>query len=169
MRLFIAVPFDENILSTLTKFQDELKALGMLGRFPPRENLHLTLAFIGEFVDPDAVMDALASVRFTPFRIRLDGMGNFRDLYWVGLAKNAKLKNYVKRLRRALAERNIPYDRKRFSPHITLVRSAVFRGDFEFPQVDPPAGEMQVRRVSLMRSERGKHGMIYTEIGTAGE
>ena len=110
-------------------------------------------------------MDALASVPFEPFPLRLDRLGNFGDLYWAGIADNPPLAAFVKRLRRALADRNIPFDRKRFSPHITLVRKAEYYGETPLPPVHAPEGEMEVRGVSLMRSDRGKHGMIYTEIG----
>jgi len=85
-------------------------------------------------------------------------------LYWAGIEQNTGLKNYVRRLRRALAEHKIPYDHKRFSPHITVVRKAVYHGKNVLPQVDPPLGEMVIEHISLMKSERGKHGMIYTEI-----
>jgi len=37
------------------------------------------------------------------------------------------------------------------------------------PPASAPEGEMEVAYVSLMRSDRGKHGMIYTEIGRIGE
>ncbi len=32
------------------------------------------------------------------------------------------------------------------------------------PVVDAPNGEMRVARISLMKSERGKNGMVYTEM-----
>ena len=165
MRLFIAIQFTDNILDSLMNFQNELKSQGMRGRYAPRENLHLTLAFIGEYADSDAVMDALLSVPFHPISLRLDGIGNFGDLYWVGVAGNPALAGYVKRLRHSLADRNIPYDRKRFSPHITIIRKGIFHGSLPFPQVHMPNGEMEARYISLMRSDRGKNGMIYTEIG----
>ena len=62
---------------------------------------------------------------------------------------------------RALAEGEIPFDRKRFSPHITLIRKASKAAS---GIVLPPAA-MTVERLSLMRSDRGRNGMIYTEIG----
>ena len=116
-----------------------------------------------------AVMDALNSVPFEPFPLRLDRLGNFGDLYWAGIADNPQLAAFVKRLRRALADRNIPFDRKRFSPHITLVRKAEYYGETPLPPVHAPEGEMEVTGVVLMRSDRGKHGMIYTEVGKIGE
>lgn len=169
MRLFIAIEFDEEILQALTKLQLEWKVLGVRGNVTPVENLHLTLAFIGEYGNPTAVLEAMNSVPFIPFSIQLNGIGSFRDLYWVGLSKNDVLANYVRRLRRALAEHGIPYDRKRFSPHITLVRRAEFNRSIEELLKNPPVGEMEVKCVSLMSSTRGKSGMIYTKVGEVRE
>lgn len=165
MRLFIAIRFDEKILDALTDFQDDLRAQGVTGNYTKRENLHITLAFIGDYGDPEDVLDAMEQVEFSPIDISLDGVGSFGDLFWVGLKENLQLAGYVKKLRRALAECGIPFDRKRFSPHITLIRKCSYKGGREIPVSDPPKGRMKAARVSLMRSDRGKHGMIYTEIG----
>ena len=165
MRLFIAIEFDEEILQALIKLQSNWKALGVRGNFTPIQNLHLTLAFIGEYGNPNAVLEAMNSVSFAPFSISLDGIGTFRDIYWAGISTNDALSNYVRRLRRALAENAIPYDRKRFSPHITLVRRAEFNRSIEELLKNPPNGEMEIKSVSLMSSTRGKNGMIYTKVG----
>ena len=66
-----------------------------------------------------------------------------------------------KQIRRALADQGIPFDKKRFSPHITLIRKYSCRGGREIPVSDPPKGSMVATKVSLMRSERGKNGTIY--------
>ena len=68
------------------------------------------MAFIGEYGDPDAVNEVLASIPLEPFRLALRGYGCFGNLYWAGLEDNDKLSAYVKRLRRALAEKEIPFD-----------------------------------------------------------
>ena len=169
MRLFIAIPMNAKVKESLLTTQEAFRHEGIQGNYTPRENLHLTLAFIGEYGNPDAVIDVLNSVPFEPFPLRLDRLGNFGDLYWAGIADNPQLAAFVKRLRRALADRNIPFDRKRFSPHITLVRKAESYGETPLPPVHAPEGEMEVNGVVLMRSDRGKHGMIYTEVGRIGE
>lgn len=168
MRLFIAIQFEEKILDALTDFQDDLRAQGVTGNYTKRENLHITLAFIGEYGNPEEVLDAMEQVDFRPIDISLDGVGSFGELFWVGLKDNPQLIGYVKRLRRALAEQEIPFDRKRFSPHITLIRKYSYKGGREIPVSKPPVGRMTATRVSLMRSERGKNGMIYTEIAAIG-
>ena len=166
MRLFIAIQFEENILDALTDFQADLKSQGVSGNYTRRENLHITLAFIGDYGNPDEVLDVMEQVDFRPIEISLDGVGSFGELFWVGLADNPQLLGYVKRLRRALSEQGIPFDKKRFSPHIKLIRKYSCRGVREIPVSEPPKGIMMATRVSLMRSERGKNGMIYTEIGS---
>ncbi|MCR5094985.1 MAG: RNA 2',3'-cyclic phosphodiesterase [Lachnospiraceae bacterium] len=165
MRLFIAINFDNSILEALTDFQEDLRVQGVTGNYTGRENLHITLAFIGDYGNPDEVLDAMEQVPFDPVEIRLDGVGHFGDLFWVGLAKNPALEAYVRRLRRELSARGIPYDKKKFSPHITLIRKASWRDGRLIPVEEAPKGMMTAARVSLMRSERGKHGMIYTELG----
>ena len=165
MRLFIAIKFDEIILDTLSDFQSELKNLGVTGNFSKRDNLHITLAFIGEYDDPDKVLNAMKQVEFRPIRISLNGVGSFGELFWVGLEDNSQLRGYVNRLRRKLSELGIPFDNKRFLPHITLIRRCSFGGRKDTPITDAPKKSMVATRVSLMRSERGKNGMIYTEIG----
>ena len=166
MRLFIAVELSEEMKNALRRAQDELCDHGVRGRFTPAENMHLTLAFIGDYPDPEAVLDALSAVSFTPFEIELEGLGCFGDLWWAGLKDSAALESTARRVRRALAERGIPFDRKKFNPHITLVRKPeVPKGLPEGPvPVEVPGAEMTVERISLMRSDRGKNGMIYTEL-----
>ena len=80
-----------------------------------------------------------------------------------------ELMKYTKNLRRALAGRSIPYDRKNFSPHITLARKVSFKDGLFDPIEDLPICEETVQRISLMRSEPGKRGRIYTEIGGVGD
>ncbi|MBR6353466.1 MAG: RNA 2',3'-cyclic phosphodiesterase [Oscillospiraceae bacterium] len=162
MRLFIAVELSEEMKNALRRAQDELCDHGVRGRFTPAENMHLTLAFIGDYPDPEAVLDALSAVSFTPFEIELEGLGCFGDLWWAGLKDSAALESTARRVRRALAEHAIPFDRKRFSPHITLIRKAAGK----LPGIRICPAGMRVRSISLMRSERGKRAMIYTELGT---
>ena len=161
MRLFVAVRLSEEMKQALTDAQRAMLARGVRGNYSPEENLHLTLAFIGEYPDAQPVRDALESVRFAPFAIRLDGVGRFDDLWWAGVEASAPLAGLARRVRRALADKDIPFDRKRFSPHITLIRRAT-RDAAGIPVA--PAG-MTVDPISLMRSDRGRKGMIYTELG----
>ena len=162
MRLFIAIELNNKICRALAEVQQDLQKQGCRGSFTRTENLHLTLAFIGEYPDPDHVLDVMQTVSSEPFDITLSGFGNFGDLWWAGIKDSDALRTCVKRLRHALADSGIPFDRKKFSPHITLVRNARF---IMQPEIIIPETSMTVDHIFLYRSDRGKNGMIYTELG----
>ncbi len=163
MRLFIAVALSDSMRSSLVRIQNAWYRAGVRGRYSPEENLHITLAFIGEYPAPDAVLDALSTVSFEPIPLALDGIGSFGDLWWAGLAGSPALEAVSRRILRALAENRIPFDRKRFSPHITLLRKAAVP---VIPPVEIMPASMVADSIVLFRSDRGKNGMIYTGIGS---
>ena len=165
MRIFIALQFEEPFRQALSDVQSVLKNCGIKGNYTKPENLHLTLAFIGEYGNPQNILDALNDVKFTPFELSLNGIGRFETILWAGLSASEQLSQNVKRIRRALAEQRIPFDRKKFMPHITLIRQYHLTKGTEFPDIAIPHLSMKVTDFSVMRSERGKNGMIYTEIG----
>ena len=171
MRLFIAVNLNDEMKDALIDIQDTMRTYGVRGKDTPPENMHLTLAFIGEYDDPERVKEVVESIEIRPFEMKLKGIGAFRDLWWVGTENSAPLMAISRRLRRTLAEADIPFDKKKFSPHITIIRRA--NGTLSGEAADEIAASeiaghggvsMTVDHISLMRSDRGKYGMIYTEL-----
>ena len=119
-------------------------------------------------------MDALNQVLFDPFTISLDEqIGNFGDILWVGTKKNPALMSLDLRVRKALDSYHIPYDRKTFRPHITIVRNAKAYGKKEkyISEKKIEKTSMTVEKFSLMESSRIDGKLAYTEIGSveAGE
>ena len=163
MRLFIAIKFNSEIKNALLSMQEQLKRANIRGNYTKPENLHLTLAFIGEYGDPDYVLETLEQVKFKPFELALDCVGSFGKLWWAGLSASVELHNTAAQIRHLLADSDIPFDKKKFSPHITLIREP---SKPNMPAIEVPAASMTVSEIALMRSERGRNGMIYTEIGT---
>ena len=151
---------------SLMDIQDAMRDCGIYGKETVPENMHLTLAFIGDYDDPDYVKRIINSIDIRPFDISLSGVGAFRDLWWVGVENSPPLQAVVRKLRRALSDAGIPFDRKRFKPHITIIR----RAEGDLTNVSSTELEaytnvsMSVDHISLMRSDRGKQGMVYTEL-----
>ena len=139
MRLFIAILFDDDTIKALQDTQKRLKDAGIEGRFMPMENLHMTLALIGDYGDPDDVLDAMEEIPFKAFSVEMDRIYSFRDMYMMSFAESDELSGYVRRLRRALAQVDIPYDRKKFVPHVTMVRKASSKvKDPIIPEISEP-------------------------------
>ena len=145
MRLFIAIQLSDEMKKALIICMHDLKKQGVEGNYVPAENLHLTLAFIGEYKEPERVKKVM----------------DFGNLLWVGVKGNQKLKTYVKELRAALKEEGIPFDDDKFVPHITIVRKASAKKPY---QVHLPKAEMTVKKVSLMKSEMRKGRVVYREV-----
>ena len=105
------------------------------------------------------------TIRFTSFPIKLRGMGTFGDILWAGIEGGEALTDTVRKLRKSLGIKGIPFDPKKFRAHITLVRKASNTSNV-LDIISPfPSYEMTADRISLMRSDRYRRGMVYTEIG----
>ena len=102
MRLFVAIQLSDEMKKSVTGTLHDLKKKGISGNYVPTQNLHVTLAFIGETDSPGTVKDALSSVKFKPFRMTLSELGNFGDLLWVGMKGNQGLSGAAKAVRDAL-------------------------------------------------------------------
>ena len=160
MRLFVAIRLSKELEKSILGTMHEMKKAGVSGSYVPAQNLHLTVAFLGEVKDASAVTEALQTVSFKPFRLTLTDTGNFEDLIWVGMKGNQGMSAAVKTVRDTLDAAGIKYDREKFVPHITILRKAT--GPWK--TVPSPKGEMLVSRMSLMKSEQKDGKRVYTEI-----
>ena len=125
IRLFIAIDIPESI-------KIEVGTMGRAipnARAVPIDQLHLTLKFIGEvegsrFLD---IREALQEIRLAKFSLALKGVGVFAPrgtprILWAGVEPTqptVKLRNTIEK---TLAAIDIPRDKKKFTPHLTLAR-----------------------------------------------
>lgn len=161
MRLFIAIQLSDPMKKALVNMMHELKKQGVEGNYVPAQNLHMTLAFIGEYDDPARIKEVISRVPVPEFRMSLSDMGNFGNILWAGVKGNQKLKAYVKDLRSALDVEGIPYDRDKFVPHITLIRKYTAKRSYK---VSMPKAEMMVKKASLMKSGQKNGKAVYKEV-----
>ena len=166
MRLFIAINFNKDTLSSLLALRDKLRGGSQHGRFSAPENLHLTLVFLGECDGKQtaAVKSILGAVSFEPFDVAVDCVGRFKrdggDLWWAGLRESKPLSALQHDLTERLSALGFTLDRRRFSPHITLGREVIT--DI-MPWAFEPFGET-AGAVDLMKSERFAGKLTYTSI-----
>ena len=62
MRLFIAIRLSRPLVETLKQAQRDIRHQGAEGNFSREENLHLTLAFLGETEDAAGALSAMEEV-----------------------------------------------------------------------------------------------------------
>ena len=126
MRLFIAIQLNQKMKQLVSDVQDTFRWQQVKGDYTPEENLHITLAFIGEYGDPDEILELMQKVSFKSFSITMDKVGCFDELWWTGLEESSELEALVKNIRHVLADAGIPYDKKKFKAHVTFLRKPVY-------------------------------------------
>lgn len=172
MRIFIAINFNDQTKQKLQDTAAALKRFMQKGTLTRTENLHLTLAFLGE-VPEDRVYDvcrAIDAVRCPSFELDFCELGRFQrgaeSLYWLGAAENQKLLETQRALIGQLRKRGFQPDEKPFRPHITLARRVIMDGEFHINDFHKqlPRICQQVAGISLMKSERKQGTVCYTEL-----
>ena len=161
MRLFIAIRVSEAMQKDLVRLMHDMKQAGIEGSYTAAANLHMTLCFIGETDRAQEVKEALKKVSFQPVRLTLTEVGSFEKVLWVGTKSNQKLQMAARAVREAMAAAGIPFDSKKFVPHITVVRSA---SGWKKQPLAMPKADMTASRISLMKSEQKNGKTVYTEI-----
>ena len=129
------------------------------------DNLHLTLAFLGEVArsDADALQARLASVSFLPFHLELDRWGHFTrpGILWLGCqaapeelyALQADVGRACKGFGQARRERD-------WTPHVSL-----FRKLHRLPEVAAfESVEWLIDRIVLVASDTRPEGVRYRVI-----
>lgn len=182
MRLFFAIQLTEEIKRHLWEEIQHLKKISVAGNFSHRENLHLTLAFLGEVEDKKVkVLSAfMKDITWKAFPIELSVMDAFRIkdefIPYVEVVTSEELLSLQSDLIKRLKEAGFSSDEKEFIPHITLGRRVVFekteglRKQEELKkelkkQTIVQGKSMLVDTISLMKSERMDGRLTYTEIG----
>ncbi|MEM4195112.1 MAG: RNA 2',3'-cyclic phosphodiesterase [Candidatus Anstonellales archaeon] len=118
MRLFIGIDLPAGIKEKIFAIEKELPAESI--KPVAKENLHITIKFIGEREDESGIVSALEKVENEPIEIKVSGVGAFPsreyiNVVWVGAEGN--LEPLVRKIENALKMRN-----ERFEGHITIAR-----------------------------------------------
>jgi len=170
MRLFIAINFNDEIKDDLCNAIQGLKTNSYKGNFTKRENLHLTLVFIGESSRVDDITKAMNKVDEGTFEISIGGLGKFRrnggDIYWIGVENNSSLTRVYSKLYEELKVAGFQLEDREYTPHLTLGREVVINDSFDRKAFEDtiPKMKLTVYKISLMKSARIDGRLTYTPI-----
>lgn len=174
MRAFIAIDLPDVVQDAISDLQADLPA----GKPAPPENLHLTLAFLGE--QPTELIEdihtALGDLSVPGFDLHLSGTdtfgGNDPKVVFAGVKPNASLDHLHSKIRSLLHGTGVMLERKRFRPHVTLARFGrrttapemqrlrawlLSHADFDVPP-------FRVNDIVLYRSTLARGGALHDEL-----
>ncbi|MFA5206417.1 MAG: RNA 2',3'-cyclic phosphodiesterase [Lentisphaeria bacterium] len=182
LRTFVALAVSPEQRTALARVQARLRRLPCRIGWVRPEQLHLTLAFLGErpaaelAAVPELLRRLAAPLRPFPWRLRdLGYFGSPRHprVIWAGVADGAReLGAWQEQLAAALALAGLALEARPFTPHLTLGRvRAAAHADLIAPALAPFAdadlGKAVAAEFSLMRSRLTDHGPCYDCLCTA--
>jgi len=178
MRCFIAVDVEEpRLLDAIAEAQRRLQSSGADLKLVERENLHITLRFLGEIPPSlaEAVGELIREMSFKPFRVCFRGVGAFPNIHrprviWIGVSDGAEeLKGLYAQVERVLLGLGLRGEDRPFTPHLTIARVRSGRNRDRLAMtleslIDAEFGFLTVSHVRLKRSTLTPRGPIYTTL-----
>jgi len=187
LRAFIAVEIPLDIRETVCKAITPLqKELGLVVRWVPIENMHLTLKFLGDVshanVEMLSQMVSAEADLFHCFELRLSGLGSFPNLkrprvIFIGIQAPATLEALQRGIDSASRRLGYESEERGFSPHLTVGRvkhamhvtpaqQQMIRRALEETRIDS-LGTARVDSVHLYKSDLQPTGSVYTRLYSA--
>jgi 2'-5' RNA ligase len=162
MRLFIGIDLPEEIKEKVFALEKELPAEGI--KPVAKENLHITIKFIGEKEDASEIISALENIENEKIGIRVKGVGAFPstdyiNVIWVGA--EGKLEPLVRKIESALKMKN-----ERFEGHITIarVKKRIDAKNFFERHKGEEFGSFVAKSFVLYKSTLTPQGPIYEKV-----
>lgn len=174
MRVFLAVEFSEDIKESLVQIQQAVRRESLKGNFTLKENLHLTIQFIGE-IDGEQLEPLKNAVKEVAqiqqsFELSIKGLGQFprgnNKIIWVGLDDSEPMQKMYLASKKALEKQGYVLDQKGFTPHITIGRQVVLAKEWSQleKQIYIEKIKIPVEKITLMESTRVKGQLQYNPI-----
>lgn len=181
LRAFIGVEAGDAVRRGLVDVLHRLRKTGAHVSWVPEQNIHVSLAFLGntsrERVAPlSHALDEVAAAA-APFAVCVSGIGTFGSprsprVVWAGVEDSPPLQALHAAVCEQLELLDLPVEKRRYSPHLTLGRVRSGRGRPELVKAlqacrDAVFGTMTVERVVLMQSRLLPQGAQYSVLHAA--
>lgn len=172
MRLFIAISISKEAKEEAINIQEKIKRLEKL-TLVSKENLHITLKFLGEVEDSEKIIEKLNNIQFKQFSLKATNIGFFPNnkyikVVWIGFVGN-KILTLQKQIDKTLEE-NFKKD-KNFITHATIARVKYLSPEErtkmnELKTISLTSSEFKVNSFKLMRSTFTSKGLCYEVLKT---
>ena len=171
MRLFVGIDMPAAVKDEMAALIERLRMTGVPdAKWVPRDNLHVTLSFLGEVREEGKIgatlADAVASVH-GPIPTALAGSGAFplarrARVLWVGLEDGeGQLAALANTVATAVEPLGFPPEKRAWSAHLTLARFRVPANVSALITEPFPALPFEVREVTLFRSRLSRPAPVY--------
>ena len=192
MRCFVAIDIDKKMREAIADLQKQLAARVDIKKGDVKwvepGNIHLTLKFLGEIKDEQAVevceISEQVAAAHSKFTLDIESVGSFPPMgslrgggrsakvVWVGAGKGAEeLLSLQKELDVRLAQADYPKENREFAAHLTLCRIRNPKAGFKLAEAckafkDYKLGSISADAICVYQSQLTPSGPIYTLLGS---
>ncbi|RLF13717.1 MAG: RNA 2',3'-cyclic phosphodiesterase [Thermoprotei archaeon] len=173
IRSFIAIDIEKgDVLDKIIRIQEDMKGTGAIFKPVERENIHLTIRFLGEIPvrTLEMVKEIMSKVKFSKFKMELKGIGAFPTLgrprvIWIGISEGSEqVIQIYNQIEGELRRIGFPKERESFIPHVTIARvkrytPALIKYLRDLHEIE--IGEVEVDKIRLKKSTLTSRGPIY--------
>ncbi|CAB49026.1 RNA 2',3'-cyclic phosphodiesterase [Pyrococcus abyssi] len=174
MRAFIAIDVSEEVRDSLIKAQEFIGTRDAKIKFVERENLHITLKFLGEIDEATAqeIKEILAEIakRHKKHEVRVKGIGvfpnpNYIRVIWAGVENDEEIRKIAEEIDKALSKLGFKREEK-FIPHVTIGRVKFVKDKLGLAEKlrelsNEDFGTFRVEAIELKKSTLTPKGPIY--------
>jgi 2'-5' RNA ligase len=167
VRCFIAVEMPEEIKKELEKIQKQLPEFN--GKLTEKENLHLTLKFLGEISEEQAekVKERLKKIKFNKFIAKLGEINvfspSFIKIVWIKIENCDEIQGKIDAALEGLFKKE-----KRFMSHLTIARVKYIKDNkkflYDLKKIKSNPLEFGVNKFSFKKSTLTPKGPVYGDI-----
>jgi len=181
MRTFIAIELPETIRESLAATQEKLKAAQADVKWVEKNNIHLTLKFLGEVNEEqiEKISTVLSKITLSnpAYQAKISSLGGFPKIQyprviWAGIETgDAETKNIAKNIEESLEKLGFPKENRPFASHITLGRTRSSKRQKKLAEsLDKLQNEFEntesfkVGKITLFKSQLSPKGPTYQAI-----
>ena len=165
MRLFLAVKISNELKEKIS--QKYLKRIPNELKTVEKENLHITMLFLGEKTEKELgeIRKSIQKIEFAGFKAIASGIGYFSSkVLWIGIEQGSKelgeLSSVISKIQKP---------DKKFHAHITIARNKRMNQEEFFKLAEKLEKEkleevFNVNSIVLLKSVLTDKGMVYVEV-----
>ncbi len=131
MRVFVALELPDRAKDNLERSSRQFAEYADGGNFVPKENMHLTLHFLGNVEPSDLIyvqsaMDAIKDLPAPELAVTQFAMQRTGDIVWAKIRQSDELTSLHDLLGDKLEQNGFETEHRAYRPHVTIIRKKNF-------------------------------------------
>ena len=176
IRLFVALIFKDDLLNKIIDFRESIYPNDNKAKWEGKDKLHLTLKFLGNISEEmipeiNQKLEDILKIH-NRIKIKFSKFGIIKKystpkILWMGIQQTKYLVNLFNDLNDGLSDIGFEKERRRFRPHITLIR---LKGNEDISKLEVlksttiNINSSLADEVALVKSNLHATGSVYTKI-----